>query len=220
MGHHLHPVPHVLPNVSAAQPRELPVECRQLFDTGQGANNSLHLLYSPLASSMLAPGVPLILEEFQVDNNQLATFVVSVFVLGYATGPLLIAPLSELYGRNVVYHVFNVLFIIFTVACALADNMGMLVAFRFFAGFAGVTVLTCGSGSIVDLMPQEQRGRAMACWSLGPLIGPVVGPVCAGFFVEEIGWRWVFWIIAIAVSGSLSESEHMLGSAANPCFFT
>lgn len=148
---------------------------------------------------MLAPGVPLVLEEFQVNNNQLATFVVSVFVLGYATGPLLLAPMSELYGRTIVYHVCNILFIIFTIACAVSPNMGVLVAFRFLAGFAGVAPLTCGSGSIVDLMPQEQRGRAMACWSLGPLVGPVVGPVCAGFIVEEIGWRWVFWVIAIAV---------------------
>lgn len=148
---------------------------------------------------MLAPGVPLILEEFKVNNNQLATFVVSVFVLGYATGPLFIAPMSELYGRTIVYHVCNILFMIFTIACAISENMGMLVAFRFLAGFAGVAVLTCGSGSIVDLMPREKRGRPMACWSLGPLVGPVVGPVCAGFFVEEIGWRWVFWIISITV---------------------
>lgn len=156
---------------------------------------------------MLAPGVPLILKDFQVNNNQLATFVVSVFVLGYATGPLILAPMSELYGRTIVYHVCNVLFIIFTIACAVSQNMGMLIVFRFFAGFAGVAALTIGSGSIVDLMPQEQRGRAIALWSLGPLIGPVVGPVCAGFFVEEIGWRWVFWIIAIAVSGLPKLSE-------------
>ncbi|KAH8669064.1 major facilitator superfamily domain-containing protein, partial [Xylariales sp. PMI_506] len=153
---------------------------------------------TPLASSMMAPGVPLVLAEFHTDNNQLATFVVSAFVLGFAFGPPVVGPLSELYGRTRVYHVCNTLFVVFTIACAVASNIGMLVAFRFCAGFVGVTVITCGSGTIVDMMPAEHRGSAMALWSIGPLLGPVVGPVCAGFLVAAAGWRWVFWVIAIA----------------------
>ncbi len=149
---------------------------------------------------MMAPAVPEILGDFSVTDDRLGTFCVSVFVLGFAFGPLVIAPLSELYGRTIVYHVFNSLFTVFTVACALSTNMGMLIAFRFLAGFAGVAVLTCGSGTIADVMPPETRGRAMAIWSAGPLLGPVIGPVCAGFLVQAVGWRWVFWVIAIVVS--------------------
>ncbi|KAJ9142407.1 MFS general substrate transporter [Pleurostoma richardsiae] len=164
---------------------------------------------TPLASSMLAPGVPLIMQEFETDSNELATFVVSVFVLGFAFGPLLIAPLSELYGRTYLYHVCNTLFTVFTAACALATSMNMLIAFRFLAGFAGVAVITCGSGTIADLMPPEQRGRAMALWSLGPMLGPVVGPVCAGFLVEAKGWRWVFWVITI-VAGAATVASFII----------
>ncbi len=154
----------------------------------------------PLASSALAPGVPQILTEFHNENKSLATFVVSVFVLGFAFGPLVIAPLGELYGRTIVYLGCNTLFIVFTVACALSTNIGMLIVFRFLAGSAGVVVLTNGSGTIVDLLPRDQRGRAISLWSGGPLLGPIVGPVFGGFLVESIGWRWVFWVIAIAVS--------------------
>lgn len=149
---------------------------------------------------MMAPGVPQIMAEFKSSDNMEATFVVSIFVLGFAFGPLIIAPLSELYGRTIVYHVCNSLFVIFSAACALSTNVGMLMAFRFLSGFAGVAVVTCGSGSIADVMPPEQRGRSMALWSLGPLLGPVIGPVCAGFLIEAKGWRWVFWIITIVVS--------------------
>ncbi|KAI3329930.1 major facilitator superfamily domain-containing protein [Ustulina deusta] len=152
----------------------------------------------PLASSALAPGVPQILTEFHNENKSLATFVVSVFVLGFAFGPLVIAPLGELYGRTIVYLGCNTLFIVFTVACALSTNIGMLIVFRFLAGSAGVVVLTNGSGTIVDLLPRDQRGRAISLWSGGPLLGPIVGPVFGGFLVESIGWRWVFWVIAIA----------------------
>lgn len=138
--------------------------------------------------------------EFQSDNDSAKTFVVSIFVLGFAVGPLLMAPLSELYGRTPIYHVCNSLFVVFSIACALANNVGMMLTFRFFAGFFGVAVVTCGSGSIADMMPAEKRGQAMAIWSVGPLLGPVIGPVCAGFLVEEVGWRWIFWVTSIVVS--------------------
>ncbi|KAH8885000.1 MFS general substrate transporter [Thozetella sp. PMI_491] len=196
--------------VSWEEPAENDPENPMAWSTGRkwGIIGTLGFLsfLVPLASSMMAPAVPAILTEFVVTNNQLGTFCVSVFVLGFAFGPLLIAPLSELYGRTIVYHVCNSLFTIFTIACALSKDMGMLVAFRFLAGFAGVAVLTCGSGTIADLMPPETRGKAMAIWSAGPLIGPVVGPVCAGFLVEAKGWQWVFWIIAIVAGAATALS--------------
>ncbi|CAK7217015.1 hypothetical protein SCUCBS95973_003008 [Sporothrix curviconia] len=153
---------------------------------------------TPLASSMLAPGVPQLLAEFGETSDTDATFVVSIFVLGFAFGPLVIAPMSEIYGRVVVYHTCNSLFVVFTILCAIAKDINALLAFRFCAGFAGVAVVTCGGGSIADLMPTEKRAGAMAIWSLGPLLGPVVGPVAAGFLVDATNWRWVFWVTAIA----------------------
>ncbi|KAI9164004.1 Efflux pump radE [Paramyrothecium foliicola] len=155
-------------------------------------------LLVPLGSSMFAPGVPVIMREFNTTDPTLATFVVSVYILGFAFGPLLAAPLSELYGRSICYHGSNLLFIVFTVGTALSNNMGTLVALRFFMGFAGSTPITIGSGTIADMFPVEERGKAMAIWAMGPLLGPCIGPVAGGFVVEHIGWRWVYWIIAIA----------------------
>ena len=54
--------------------------------------------------------------------------------------------MSELYGRRSVYHANNILFTVWTLACAFAPNMGALLAFRFFQGMAGVTPLTIGTG--------------------------------------------------------------------------
>ena len=172
---------------------------------------------------MFAPGVPQVMSDFHADNNLLASFVVSVYVLGYAIGPIFIAPLSEVYGRLPVYHTANVLFVILTVACAVSSNLNMLIAFRFFEGCAGSAPLTTGGGSIADMFIQEKRGGAMAAWAIGiesprpelriwklistigPLIGPVAGPVAGGFLCQAAGWRWVFWVIAIAVSRVLSR---------------
>ncbi|OGE51973.1 hypothetical protein PENARI_c011G00038 [Penicillium arizonense] len=152
---------------------------------------------TPLASSMFTPGVSDVMREFNVTSSMLGSFVVSVYILGYCFGPFLIAPLSEIYGRVALYHSCNLLFLIFTIACALAQTMPQLIVFRLLAGMAGVCPLTIGSGTVADMVPKEKRAGIMAIWAMGPILGPVVGPVAGGFLAEAEGWRWVFWVIAI-----------------------
>lgn len=152
---------------------------------------------TPLASSQFAPGVPEVMRDFHSTSNMLEGFMVSVYVLGFAFGPLIIAPLSEMYGRLPLYHSCNLLFIIFTIAAAVASNMGMFIVFRFFMGCFGGAPMVLGGGTIADLIPREQRGTAMAVWMMGPTIGPCVGPIIGGFLTAAKGWRWNFWFVAI-----------------------
>ncbi|KIM94619.1 hypothetical protein OIDMADRAFT_45586 [Oidiodendron maius Zn] len=148
-------------------------------------------------SSMFAPGVPQILVQFHESSSTTATFLVSVYILGFAFGPLLVAPLSEVYGRSRLYFFGNVFFTIFTVGAALSNGIGMLMAFRLLMGLAGSVPITIGSGSVADVMPVEKRGRALSAWALGPLLGPCIGPVAGGYLTQASSWRWVFWLIAI-----------------------
>jgi len=106
------------------------------------------------------------MSAFHSSNNELASFTVSVFILGYVFGPLVIAPMSEIYGRRIIYNVGNVSFLIFTICAAVSVNLPMFIVFRFLGGFAGVTPLTIGGGTIADLMPIEKRGGAMAIWAV------------------------------------------------------
>lgn len=115
------------------------------------------------------------LEDFDSSSVILASFVVSVYLIGYAFGPLLCAPMSELYGRLPVYHITNALFIIFTIACAVAPSLDSLIGFRFLAGAAGSAPLVLGGGSVADLYSREERGSKMALFAMGPLLGPVAG---------------------------------------------
>lgn len=158
---------------------------------------------TPLASSIFAPGVPQLMAEFGSDSPYLAAFVVSVYVLGFAAGPLMFAPLSEMYGRTVIYHVCNVGFLAFCIGCALAPTLDALIVFRFFSGVFGACPLTNGGGSIADMVAQEKRGAAMSIFSIGPLLGPIIGPVAGGFLAAAKGWRWVFWLLVI-LSGTIS----------------
>ncbi|KAL2192618.1 major facilitator superfamily domain-containing protein [Corynascus similis CBS 632.67] len=153
----------------------------------------------PLVSSMMAPAVQLIMDDYDTDSTAFATFSVSIFVLGFASGPLLFAPLSELYGRVIVYNVTNLLFLVFTICCAVSPNEAAFLTFRFLSGFAGVATITNGSGTIADLMPKEKRGKVVSIWSVGTILGPMVGPIIGGYVTETAGWRWMFWVISIVI---------------------
>ncbi|KAG9250225.1 major facilitator superfamily domain-containing protein [Emericellopsis atlantica] len=153
---------------------------------------------TPLASSIFAPSTEQVMAEFGSDSTLLASFIVSVYLIGYCFGPLVIAPLSEMYGRSPLYYVCNVIFVIFTVACALAPNMAALLVFRLLAGLVGSCPLTIGAGTLADMIGPEKRGMAMSWWICGPLLGPVIGPIAGGYLAENKGWRWSFWVVAMA----------------------
>lgn len=148
---------------------------------------------------MFAPGVTQVSAEFGITNPLIEALVVSIYVIGLAIGPLVQAPMSEVYGRWIVYTTCNVLYVIFTIACAVSTNMSMLIVFRLFAGCVGSAPVTIGGGTIADLFPPHERGRALSLYTLGPVAGPAIGPIAGGFLSESEGWRWIFWVLAIAV---------------------
>lgn len=112
-------------------------------------------------------------------------------------GPLFLSPLSEIYGRCIILNISNVFFCAFTLGCALAPNLGGLIAMRFLAGVGGSACLTIGTGVIADLFVASQRGRAVALYSMGILFGPILGPICGGFIAQRAGWRWDMWVVLI-----------------------
>ncbi|KAK5949028.1 hypothetical protein OHC33_009949 [Knufia fluminis] len=154
-------------------------------------------LLTPFGSSMFAPGVPDMMDEFHSTNVDLASFVVSIYVLGYALGPLVIAPMSELYGRVIVYNVCTFFFLVWTIACGVSTSMPMIIVMRFLAGLAGSCPITIGSGTIADCWKQEERGMVMSAWTLPILLGPTLGPVIGGYLSEYAGWRWNFYLLSI-----------------------
>ncbi|CAH0043434.1 unnamed protein product [Clonostachys solani] len=176
----------------------------------QVAFGSLFLLTANLAATMFAPGAATLANDFHITSSTITSLTVSIYLCGFAIGPMVIAPLSELYGRLMIYHVCNVMYIGFTIGCALSKNTGMFLAFRFLAGCASSGPLTVGGGTVADVVPPAQRGSAMSLFYVGPLLGPVLGPIAGGFVSESIGWRWTFWIITILAAVSFVASIFFL----------
>ncbi|EJT73702.1 hypothetical protein GGTG_07558 [Gaeumannomyces tritici R3-111a-1] len=175
---------------------------------------SLITLNANLAATMFAPGAAQLVSEFAITNSIVAVMTVSLYVLGFALGPLVLAPLSELYGRLPVYHGCNLVFTAFTVGCAFSTGPDMFLAFRFLAGCAASGPMTVGGGSIADLRAPNERARAMALFTTGPLLGPVLGPIVGGYVSQYIGWRWTFRIILI-LAGAVGAAFALYGRETN-----
>lgn len=89
-----------------------------------------------------------------------------MYVLGFAFGPLLLAPLSEKFGRSPVYFVGWFLLVIFQIPVALAPNIGTVIVCRFIGGFFGSAPLTNTGGTVSDLWSRNTSGPAMAIYGV------------------------------------------------------
>jgi multidrug resistance protein len=130
-------------------------------------------------------------------SQDVATLGVSLFVLGFAIGPLLWAPLSELYGRQILFFTTYAVLTAFNAGAAGAQSIASLIVMRFLAGTFGASPLTNAGGVIADIFPANQRGLGMSIFAAAPFLGPCIGPVVGGFVSESIGWRWVEGVMAI-----------------------
>ena len=101
-------------------------------------------------SSAYSGGVAQMMQQFGV-GNELVTLGLSLFVLGFAVGPLLWAPLSELYGRQILFFATYMMLTIFNAGAAGSQNIQTLVILRFFAGAFGSSPLTNAGGVIADV---------------------------------------------------------------------
>jgi len=137
-----------------------------------------------------------VIVEFGV-SQEVAILGLSLFVLGFAVGPLLWAPLSELYGRQILFTGTYMMLTAFNAGAAGANNAGALIVLRFLAGVFGSSPLTNAGGVIADMMQANQRGIGMSIFAAAPFLGPVIGPIVGGFIAETINWRWIEGVMAI-----------------------
>ncbi|KAM5514799.1 major facilitator superfamily transporter [Fusarium oxysporum f. sp. phaseoli] len=161
------------------------------------------------ASTAYSGGLSSILMHFHV-STEVAILGISMFVLGFAIGPLLWAPLSELYGRQIPFFVSFMALSAFNAGAAGAPTMAALIVLRFFAGSFGSSSLTNAGGVIADMFHANERGLATALFAMAPFLGPTIGkpspdtefdiqacPIAGGFLGEHEGFRWVAGMSAI-----------------------
>jgi DHA1 family multidrug resistance protein-like MFS transporter len=142
--------------------------------------------------------------EFNISLTK-ATLGLTLYVMAYGIGPMLLTPLQEMasLGRNPVYIGGLAVFVLFNIPIIKASNFSMVLAFRFLTGFVGSPALATGGASMGDMYSYAQLPYVIGVWALGAVAGPILGPVIGGFAAQAKDWRWpiyeLMWISGFAL---------------------
>ncbi|KAK5108664.1 hypothetical protein LTR62_008069 [Meristemomyces frigidus] len=149
-------------------------------------------------SSVFSTATVVTAEEFGA-SSEVMILGVTLYVVGFACGPLVFGPLSEIYGRRTLLMLGMFCFLIFQIPVAVATNLPTLFICRFFAGAFGSAPLAIVAGMYVDFWNPVMRGIATMGFAAAVFAGPAVGPIVGEFTVKNphLGWRWTAWFTMI-----------------------
>ncbi|CAD6570050.1 MAG: hypothetical protein ASARMPRED_003477 [Alectoria sarmentosa] len=149
-----------------------------------------------MGSAIYTSSELLVMARFGV-NESVASLGLALYVLGYGTGPLIWAPMSEIpaFGRNLPYIVTFAIFVILCVPTALVNNIGGLLFLRFLQGFFGSPCLANGGATMQDMYSLLYLPFSVSVWVSAMFAAPALGPMLSGFAVVAENWRWSLWEI-------------------------
>lgn len=151
------------------------------------------VVYSTSYTAALGP----MKQDFGVTDETIPTLGVTTYLLGLAAGSLILAPISETYGRKPVYVVALFCFFVLVIPCARSESMSQIIIVRFFAAVAGSACIANAPGTIGDVVSDEYRALVFSVWSIGPINAPVIGQIIGGHVTQYVNWRWATWLIMI-----------------------
>lgn len=167
--------------------------------------NCIATLCSPLTvqfgSAFLADSLPHISKLYGV-NNIVATLATSLFIFGFAAGPVIWGPLSELYGRRPILLLSAFGYICFAFAAATSKDIQTLMLTRFFCGFIGGASAVVAPSSMADLFIRKDRGKSVIAFGMIIFCGPMISPIMAGFLAEDkrLSWRWPLYLTGFGIT--------------------
>jgi MFS family permease len=151
---------------------------------------------------ILAAGFNQVADTYDVSTQQVA-YTTGLYMLGLGVGSVIMSPTAILYGKRPVYLLGAMLFIISAVWCALSPNYPSLVVARVFQGIAVSPVECLPSATIAEIYFLHERAYRVGIYTLLLLGGKNLIPLVSAAIIGNLGWRWVFWIVAIIVGACL-----------------
>ncbi|HVN62051.1 MAG TPA: MFS transporter, partial [Gaiellaceae bacterium] len=143
------------------------------------------------------------------------SWVVTAYLLASTVVAPLYGKLGDLYGRKRILEVAIVIFLTGSALCGVAQTMTELIAFRALQGLGGGGLMVISMAVVGDLVPARERGRYQGLFGAAFGVSTVAGPLLGGFFVDNLSWRWIFYVnlplgaVALAVISSVFRSEHV-----------
>src|SRR5947209_15920675 len=179
----------------------------------------LALLISSLDQTVVATALPTIVSD--LGGLSQLSWVVTGYLLASTVSTPLWGKLGDLYGRKRLFQAAIVIFLVGSVLCGIAQNLGELIGFRALQGLGAGGLIVGAQAIIGDIVPPRERGRYQGYMGGVFALASVVGPLIGGFFVDSLSWRWVFYVnlpvgalalfvIAAVLQGSGERKEHRI----------
>lgn len=131
-------------------------------------------MWMTFASSVFSTATMVTSQEYHV-STEVMTLATSLVVFGFALGPLVWSPLSELYGRRLPLFSGYAVFAIFQIPVAVAQNVQTIMVCRFLIGVFGCSPVAVVGGAMADFWNPIDRAIAIACFSAATFVGPALG---------------------------------------------
>ncbi|EEH37757.2 hypothetical protein PAAG_00678 [Paracoccidioides lutzii Pb01] len=157
---------------------------------------SLGGLVTLMSGAMLAPALEAIGKDLNTSPDT-TNMCLSIFVLAFAFGPMVLAPMTEIFGRRNVWIACSAWYVIWNGVCGFANSQGLMLAARLLSGLGASAEFAVSNPVLGDTWRPEERGRSFAVATFIPLLGPALGPILGGVITNSVGWRWLFWVLSI-----------------------
>jgi EmrB/QacA subfamily drug resistance transporter len=152
----------------------------------------LGMLLAALDQTIVATALPTIVGE--IGGIEHLSWVISAYLLTSTASTPLYGKISDLYGRKRVFEAAIIIFLVGSTLSGLSQNMGQLIAFRAIQGLGAGGLITLSLTIVADVVSPRERGRYQGYFGAVFALASVGGPLLGGFFVDNLSWRWVFYI--------------------------
>ncbi|VUC31479.1 unnamed protein product [Clonostachys rosea] len=155
-------------------------------------------LFSPLPANIYFPAIPKLAVVFDRSIEDL-NLTVTVYLAMQGISPMLWGPLSDRYGRRPSYLLCLLILVGSTIGLALCpvSQFWLLLLLRALQAGGCASTIALGAGVVGDIASVDQRGGFFGFFNLGPMLAPCIGPAIGGVLSEHLGWRSIFWFLAI-----------------------
>ena len=152
----------------------------------------LAMMLSAIEQSIVGPALPTIGGALSDIEN--LPWVVTAYLLAATAATPLAGKLSDIYGRRAIMLIAIGIFIVGSVACALAPTIWALILARALQGIGGGGILPLAQTIIADVVSPRDRPRYLSYTSLMFMVASIAGPLVGGVFAEHLHWSLIFWI--------------------------
>ncbi len=185
----------------------MPVRATEVAERKEVRSERGVIAYTAFMGVMLAFGIDSALPAFgelrdafglEPDSNRI-TLIVTVYLIGMATGQLAVGPVADRYGRRPVLLAGMGLYALGALGSILAPSLELLLLSRLIWGLGASAPAALRSAIARDLYAGDQMARVMSIMMGVFMLGPVLAPVIGDVIVRASSWHWIFGA-AIALS--------------------